>query len=87
MYLLLNARTHEDFFFQYLGWLRTHNRMDAPDFITRFSLGPRQDLGTMVKNMKEYFDEEIDEKRQEFEAHLEVVKVPHHLHKILAGLA
>lgn len=39
----------------------------------------------MVGNMKEFFDEEIDEKRQEFESHLDEVKVLHRLHKILAG--
>lgn len=34
-----------------------------------------QDLGTMVSNMKEFFEEEIDDRRQYFEAHLEEVKV------------
>jgi hypothetical protein len=34
----------------------------------------KKDLGTMVKNMRAFFDEEIDEKRQDFEAHLDDVK-------------
>jgi len=36
--------------------------------------------------MKSFFDEEIDEKRQDFEAHLDDVKVLHHLHDILVSL-
>lgn len=41
----------------------------------------------MIKLMKEYFDEELDDKRQEFEVVLEDVKVLHSLHITSAGFA
>jgi len=40
----------------------------------------------MVKNTRTFFDEEIDKKRQDFEAHLDNVKVLHYLHEILVIL-
>ena len=46
-----------------------------------------QDLATMIKSMKEYFDEELDDKRQEYEVALEDLKVLHPLDITPANLA
>jgi hypothetical protein len=45
-----------------------------------------QDISTMMKLTKEYFDDELDDKRQEYEVVLEDVKVLNPLHIVLSSL-